>query len=288
MVVSSENPPLSSRERFHGIVGARRDGVKPQIAPCPFVPGGQVCLNLSSVVWATIKGMILWGEISEFPLFSLLQFLAGQRWTGVLEIQDFEELGSIYLVRGRIEAVSMASWDEMLGARLVAAGVLKEAQVKEALMEYSVTDTLKPVPAFLLELAEGEQRVLVDLVNRHVSDCVVQLMYWNSGTFRLTTPDDPIYFRVVPSLDVEAFLLDAYRRVDEGEKPWRDKIASDQELCLTCTIECNPEIKNRYLKRDVCLWRCMPAVLKDPIYRTLKKKQVVITEEDEMEELPFI
>ncbi|OFW55885.1 MAG: hypothetical protein A2133_01255 [Actinobacteria bacterium RBG_16_64_13] len=232
--------------------------------------------------------MILWGEISEFPLFSLLQFLAGQRWTGVLEIQDFEELGAVYLVRGRIEAVGMAAWDEMLSARLVAAGVLTEAKAKESLMEYSVSDTLRPVPSFLLEKAQGDRRILVDVVNRHISDVIVQLMYWNSGTFRLTTPDDPIFFPVVPSLDVESFLLDAYRRVDEGERPWRDKISGEQELCLTCTIECTPEIKGRYLKRDVCLWRSMPSVLKDPIYRTLQKRPRPITEEDEMEELPFI
>ena len=66
-------------------------------------------------------------------------------------------------------------------------------------------------------------------------------------------------------------LLDAYRRVDEGERPSRDKISHEQELCLTCTIECSPEIKARYLKPDVCLWRAMPSVLKDPIFRGLRK-----------------
>ncbi len=231
--------------------------------------------------------MILWGEISEFPIFTLLQFLAGQRWTGVLEIQDFEELGAIYLTRGRIECVSTADWDEMLGARLVAAGVITESEVKNCVMECTVGESVKPVPAALLEQAQGDRRVLVDIINRHTADAVVQLMYWNTGTFRLTTPDEPIYFPIVPSLDVESFLLDAYRRVDEGERPWRDKISSEQELCLTCTIECTAEIKARFLKHDVCLWRSMPSVLKDPIYRTLQKRPVP-TEEDEMEDLPFI
>ena len=37
--------------------------------------------------------MILWGEIGEFPLFSVLQFLASQRCTGVLDIQDLLTAG---------------------------------------------------------------------------------------------------------------------------------------------------------------------------------------------------
>ena len=51
-------------------------------------------------------------------------------------------------------------------------------------------------------------------------------MYWNTGTFRFIMPGEPIHFRVVPSVSVENLLLDAYRRVDEGERPRREKISS--------------------------------------------------------------
>jgi hypothetical protein len=213
--------------------------------------------------------MILWGEIAEFPLVTVLQFLAGQRRTGIVEVQDFEEMGAVYLARGRIEAITSSFWDEMFGARLVAAGALTEEQVRECWMTAGVTG--QPVVAALLERADAERRELIEVVNRHVADAVMQLMYWNGGTFRFTVPAEPQYFPVVPSLSVEALLLDAYRRVDEGERPWRDKISHEQELCLTCTIDCSPELKARYLKPDVCLWRSMPSVLKDPIFKGLRK-----------------
>jgi hypothetical protein len=231
--------------------------------------------------------MILWGEIGEFPLFSVLQFLANQRRTGILEIQDFEELGSIYYARGRIEAISMTAWDELLGSRFVAAGAVTESQVKECWMQGGQGDEEWPALACLLAVAKGDYRALMEIVNHHVSDAVMQLMYWNSGTFRFRVPAKPAKFRITPSLEVESLLLDAYRRVDEGERPWRDKMLSETELCLTCTIDCSEEIKARYLKSDVCLWRCMPSVLKDPIYRGMKKRPSPF-EEDEMEELPFI
>ena len=215
--------------------------------------------------------MILWGEIREFPLVTVLQFLSKERRTGIIEIQDFEDLGWVYMSRGRIDAVSMAQWDEMFGAKLIASGALTEAQVKECWMEFSDSE-LRPVLATLLEAVKSmERRAIVEIVNRHVADAVMQLMYWNGGTFRFGVPSEQVYFPIVPSLSVETLLLDAYRRADEGERPWREKISHEQELCLTCTIDCSAQIKARYLKPDLCLWRSMPAVLKDPIYRGLQK-----------------
>lgn len=230
--------------------------------------------------------MILWGSIREFPLFSVLQFLASQRITGVLEIQDFEEYGAIYLSSGRIGAISLPLSDEALGAQLVAAGTLTEKQAKECWMKYSQEDVGEPVVAGLLEMAQGDHEVLVEIVNRHTADQVMQLMYWNTGTFRLIPQPRPVRFAVEPSIDVENLLLEAYRRVDEGEKPRREKISADEEFCLTCTVECSREIKNRYLKADVCLWRNMPSVLKDPIFRSMRRSDAM--DVDDPGELSFL
>ncbi len=232
--------------------------------------------------------MILWGEIREFPLVTVLQFLAKERRTGILEIQDFEDLGWVYLSRGRIDAVSMMQWDEMFGNKLLTEGVLTEAQVKECWMESSDSE-LHPVVATLLEAAKQmERRALVELVNRHVADAVMQLMYWNGGTFRFSVTSEQVYFPIVPSLSVETLLLDAYRRADEGERPWREKISHEQELCLTCTIDCTAQIKGRYLKPDLCLWRSMPAVLKDPIYSGLQKLRLSSDDDEGPDDLLFI
>ncbi|MFH0917171.1 MAG: DUF4388 domain-containing protein [bacterium] len=230
--------------------------------------------------------MILWGNIREFPLFGVLQFLASQRITGVLEIQDFEEYGAVYLFGGRIEAISMPLSDEALGARLVSVGALTEKKAKECWMRYPPEDGGQSVVAGLLEAAKGEREALVEIVNRHTADQVMQLMYWSTGTFRFVVPPQPIRFAVAPSIDVENLLLEAYRRVDEGERPQREKISVDEEFCLTCTIECSPEIKSRYLKPDVCLWRNMPSVLKDPIFRRLRDSDAL--DVDDTGELPFL
>ena len=79
--------------------------------------------------------MLLEGSIHRFNLAGVLQFLAQGAATGVLEVRDFEEYGFIYLVDGRVEAISLPITDEKLGTRLVKAGCLTEQQLAEALME---------------------------------------------------------------------------------------------------------------------------------------------------------
>jgi hypothetical protein len=225
--------------------------------------------------------VILWGDIAEFPLFTVLQFLAAQRRSGVLEIQDFEEQGTVYLSSGRIEAVSLVQGDEEFGSRLVAAGAMTETEVKECWMRWSSGDDEGlPLLAYLLNAAKAEPRTLAAVVDRHTADQVMQLMYWSSGTFRFVLPAKTVHFRVVPTITVENLLLDAYRRVDEGERPRREKVLVEEELCASCTLECSPDIKARYLKQDVCLWRNMPSVLKDPSFEGRKKKRPVEEIED--------
>jgi hypothetical protein len=231
--------------------------------------------------------MILWGDIREFPLFGVLQFLAAQRRTGVLEVQDFEERGAVYLFQGRIEAVSLPQADVEFGTRLVAEGALSEAEVKDCWMRFSSDESSQPLLAALLERARGEREALVRLVDRHTADQVMQLMYWNSGTFRLVVPAEPVRFAVVPSIGVENLLLEAYRRVDEGERPRREKVSVEEELCFTCTLECTPAIKTRYLKADICLWRSMPSVLKDPHFTSVKRPSP-LEDGGEDGDIPFI
>jgi len=98
----------------------------------------------------------------------------------------------------------------------------------------------------------------------------------------------------VPSYDVEGLLLEAYRRVDEGERPMREKDNKDQDPCSICSLECTPEIKQRYLKPDVCLWSNMPSVLKDPLFKKarsfegLSVSDAMLIEGDEYVEEPDV
>ena len=91
----------------------------------------------------------------------------------------------------------------------------------------------------------------MEMVNHHISDAVMQLMYWNAGTFRFRVPIQRSV-QSVPSLEWRACCLDATGRVDEGralagQDADRDGALSDVHLGLLRGGQ------SRYLKSDICL-----------------------------------
>lgn len=232
--------------------------------------------------------MILWGRIQDFSIFSILQFLATYRKTGVLEIQDFEEYGYIYMTEGKVDAISLPLSDDLLGTRLVAAGVLTEDQLKECLLTFAQETTQEPLGVMLLRRGYTDRKTLQEVVNRQTHDQALQLSNWTNGTFKFVIPDRAIRFPITPSIDVQNLLLEASRRLDEGERPRREKIQVEEEICLTCTITCSDEIKARYLKSDICLWRNMPTIVKDHAFTTLSRRGKRPEGEDEQQDLPFL
>jgi hypothetical protein len=233
--------------------------------------------------------MILWGKIQEFSIFSILQFLAAYKKTGILEIQDFEEYGYIYMTKGKVDAISLPLSDDLLGSRLVAADALTEEQLKECLMEYSQReDKAEPLGLVLLSRGYTDRETLQRVVNEQTYDQALQLSNWITGTFKFLVPETAVTFPITPSIDVESLLLESWRRLDEGERPRRDKIHVDNEVCLTCTIACSDEIKSRFLKMDICLWRNMPTITKDHAFFAFRRRRVRTEEMDWYDELPFL
>lgn len=234
--------------------------------------------------------MIIWGKIQEFSIFSILQFLAACRKSGVLEIQDFEEYGYVYMNDGRVDAISIPLSDDLLGHRLVAAGVLTPEQLNECLLSRGGDEDHQPLGVLLLKRGYTDRKTLQEIVNRQTYDQALQLSNWTSGTFKFVVPDRPIRFPITPSIDVQELLLDASRRLDEGERPRREKIHVEEEICLTCTIRCTEEIRARYLKSDICLWRNMPTIVKDHAFTTLKRRYRPDTDDDDGRggDLPFL
>ncbi|NLE73378.1 MAG: DUF4388 domain-containing protein [Actinobacteria bacterium] len=232
--------------------------------------------------------MILWGRIQDFSIFAVLQFLAQYKKSGVLEIQDFEEYGSVFLTKGRVDAISLPLSDDLLGKRLVTAGALTEEQLRECLLEAHERDVTEPLGLLLLRRGYTDRATLQEIVNKQIHDQALELSNWRSGSFKFTIPERPIQFPITPSIDVQTLLLDASRRLDEGDRPRREKIVVEEEICLTCTVECNEHIKARFLKNDVCLWRNMPAIAKDHLFPGIRRGRRRPDEEDDFQDLPFL
>jgi hypothetical protein len=230
--------------------------------------------------------MLLEGSINRFNLAGVLQFLAQGAATGVLEVRDFEEYGFIYLVKGRVEAISLPITDEKLGTRLMKAGCLTEQQLAEALIEDSGLThderKFKPLGQRLIEKGYTTREEIRHIMERQTLDQVFELAHWTNGVFLYEEPEQMPRFQVAIEGDVQGLLLDAYRRIDEGELARKSAHVVDNEVCYRCPLgsECGPTIRTKYLKTDVCLWREMGAVL-DEGYDRLRDSRQLYRSRDE-------
>jgi hypothetical protein len=231
--------------------------------------------------------MLLQGSIHRFNLAGVLQFLAQAGSTGVLEVRDFEEYGFIYLVQGRVEAISLPITDEKLGTRLVKAGCLTEQQLAEALMEDSSLShdqkKFKPLGQRLIEKGFTTHDVIKGIMARQTLDQVFELAHWQNGMFLYDEPERMPQFQVAIQGNVQELLLDAYRRIDEGEKARKAAQVVDNEVCYACPLEdeCTPDIRAKFLKKDVCLWREMGAVLDEGYDRLRDARQLYRSREED-------
>ena len=231
--------------------------------------------------------MLLQGSIHRFSLAGVLQFLAQDTATGVLEVRDFEEYGFIYLVTGRVEAISLPLTDEKLGTRLVKAGCLDAQQLAETLMEEAELSRdvkrLKPLGQRLIEKGFTEEQAIRKVMAGQTTDQVFELAHWQNGIFLYDEPEQMPRFQITIQGDVQELLLDAYRRIDEGEKSRKGPLAVTHEVCYACPLEdeCTGTIRSKHLKQDVCLWRELAAVLDEGYDRLRDARQLYRSKADD-------
>lgn len=213
--------------------------------------------------------MLIQGSIKRFSLVAVLQFLAQDHATGVLEVRDYEEYGLIYLVNGRVEGISLPLTDQRLGTRLVKAGFLTEKELTEALMaDSAMRDEArdnKPLGQRLIDMGVTTEDAVREVMERQTLEQVFELAHWKSGVFVYDEPEEMPNFQIAIESDVQGLLLDAQRRIDEGQQARKQETSLGSEICFgcPCTNECDETLRQKYLKDDVCLWRQMSAVV-DP------------------------
>jgi hypothetical protein len=231
--------------------------------------------------------MFLQGSIRKFDLASVLQFLAQHSCTGILEVRDFDEYGFIYLVDGRVEGISLPITDEKLGTRLVRAGLLTEQKLSEILIEESSLSKEEkkaaPLGQRLLDKGYITEDQVRDIMAKQTLDQVFALAHWRNGVFEYDEPEKMPAFKISIQANVQEVLLDAYRRIDEGEHLSTEKTVVENEVCFGCPVaeECSDEIKAKYLKHDLCLWRRMGAIIDDDYERLQDSERLYRSRESE-------
>jgi hypothetical protein len=207
--------------------------------------------------------MILRGSIERFDLSSVLQFLAQNAATGILEIRDYEEHGHVYLVKGRLEAISLPVTDDRLGVFLVKHGLVSEPQLAKVLMEEAGgvdgAGVRTPLGQRLVDRRFTDEAVVREAMHRLTVARMFEIAHWRSGVFSYDEPEHMPEFKISIEGNVTEMLLQTQVRIDHGDRPRkRAAVRQHDDLCLGCAVpDCTPAVRLKYLKKDACLWRKM-------------------------------
>ena len=232
--------------------------------------------------------MILWGKISHFSVFMVLQLLASYNKSGLLQIEDNEERSTIYLNDGFVEAVSVPRSDHLLGAKLVKAGLISQTDLRKIILSAALKNNKREFLGLtLMKSGLVEPEAIARTIAEQAYENTLELSSWVEGTFKFVVPRKPVVFPFSPRINVQHLLLETSRRLDEGKRPSKYKVAHPgDELCASCSANCREEQKNKYLTDGICLWRNMPVIVREAIFAPEKPRSG--EENEKIVDLPFL
>jgi len=157
------------------------------------------------------------GDLSVVPIAEVLQLLDVQEQSGTLSVARAKGSIEIYFRKGRIDlAVATGVSEEFLLGRFIVDNELMTQQDFEGFLE-SRTPGTKLIGAQLVKLGYLSEQDLRTALQRQTCELIYEMLRWRHGSFRFSrTPQLPsAAVEAALALDVEAILMEGFRRVDE-------------------------------------------------------------------------
>jgi len=157
------------------------------------------------------------GDLRVVPLAEVLQLLDVQEQSGVLTVERSGARVEIYFRRGRVDqAIATGVPEEFVLGRFVLDAELMQRAEFEAFLE-SRASTPKLIGQQLLKLGYLAEADLKTCLTRQSCELIYEILRWRHGRFRFAAGVElpPNVIDAALALDVEAVLMEGYRRVDE-------------------------------------------------------------------------
>ena len=157
------------------------------------------------------------GDLRVVPLAEVLQLLDAQEQSGSLTVERSGARVDIYFRRGRVDqAVAEGVPDEFLLGRFVLDAELMQRGDFESFLE-SRNPNQRLIGQQLVKLGLVSEQDLKACLTRQSSELIYEILRWRHGRFRFAAGRElpPHVIDAALALDVEAVLMEGYRRVDE-------------------------------------------------------------------------
>jgi DNA-binding response OmpR family regulator len=157
------------------------------------------------------------GDLRVVPLAEVLQLLDVQEQSGVLTVERSGARVDIYFRRGRVDqAIATGVPEEFLLGRFVLDAAVMQRPDFEAFLESRAAGP-RLIGQQLVKLGYLPEADLKSCLVRQSSELIYEILRWRHGRFRFAAGAElpPHVIDAALGLDVEAVLMEGYRRVDE-------------------------------------------------------------------------
>jgi hypothetical protein len=171
--------------------------------------------------------MALTGTLKDFGIAEILQLIGQQAKSGVLHLANRSDEIHVLVSSGNVVSAEYAGRKsrEKLGAMLVRAGLITQAQLQVALDVQK--RTLRRLGDILVELGMVTKEELKEMTALQTTETVYRLFHWKSGTYEFEPGEVEFDRETVTPLRCESILMEGFRQVDEWPMIKR-KIGSTQ------------------------------------------------------------
>jgi hypothetical protein len=160
--------------------------------------------------------MALQGTIKDFGLADILQLIGIQRKSGILTLENAEDVVTVTFLEGQVVAADTKkrSVEDLLGSVLVNTGRITEAQLRDALR--SQKKTLQRLGHILVKNNLISEDDLIEALRVQSLQIVYRLFRWRDGDYSFRTMDRIEYDeRHFVPINAETILMEGARMVDE-------------------------------------------------------------------------
>ena len=161
--------------------------------------------------------LLLQGSLKEFNLPNIFQLVKMSAKTGALTIRAEKEWGKIFFRDGQIHYAFSVPQSLPLGERLVNAGKITPAQLKEALVEQKKSPDAGRIGNILLDRGYIEREDLEHVVREQIQDAAFNFFGWTEGEFEFAADEEATDQDILVEMNVENVIMEGCRRIDEWE-----------------------------------------------------------------------
>lgn len=159
--------------------------------------------------------MALKGTLKDFGIADILQLIGQQQKTGTLNLKNKDQEVHVGFKDGSIVRAesSTRKKKELIGAMLVRAEIITEAQLEQALE--TQRRTLKRLGDVLVQTKAITLERFHQMVQLQVSETLFRLFGWKSGTYAFEQGEVEHDVEAIKPLRAESVLMEGFRMVDE-------------------------------------------------------------------------